>query len=116
MNFKNILEKPKSLTSQLILIFLIFLIFAVSFFAELPLFFWYLHIALIVVNLVLGFVNNKKSLFFNLSLLILALVSYVFLIGFLAIVFGIIISFVYLVLFGIKFFKEEETETKKKKN
>jgi len=104
---KKIIEVQKKSFIQLGAVFLIFLLFFIGFFLELPPWILYLLILIIIFNLVWGIWFKKREISFNLFLLIFAVVSFVPLLGYIATILGMFLSFIYALIFGIWFFKEE---------
>ncbi|NCN51624.1 hypothetical protein GW931_01290 [archaeon] len=100
-----VLEQPKKSFIQLGIVFSIFVIFVIGFFIELFSLVLYLLILIIISNLVLGILFKKREITFNLLLLIFAGISFVPLLGYLAIIVGLILSFIYALIFGIRFFR-----------
>ncbi len=110
MEFKTLFQKPKTQVFQLATVFLIFLIFFLNIFLNIPNIFYYLLILIIIANIVLGTINKKKNLFFNIILLILTPLLFIFLIGYIATIIGAGLSLIYLLVFVLKGIKEEDSE------
>ncbi|HIH52148.1 MAG: hypothetical protein J4472_01305 [DPANN group archaeon] len=105
VEIKKIVEIQKKSFIQLGAVFLIFLLFFIGFFFELPPWILYFLILTIIFNLVFGILFKKREISFNLFLLIFAIVSFVPLLGYIATILGMLLSFTYALIFGIWFFK-----------
>lgn len=96
----------------------IFLLFFLGIFVKLFSFLLYLLIPIIIANVVLGFINQNKGIIMNILLLIIAIpvVWQIFLIDYLMIILGSFLSFLHLLLFGIRFreYSKKGEEEKKK--
>ena len=86
----------------------IFLLFFLGIFIGLPSFLLYLFLPLIVANLVLGFINEKRSIFVNIIFLLYYLLLFVFVLEYLITILGAIISFIHLLLFGLDYIKNKK--------
>jgi predicted PurR-regulated permease PerM len=84
---------------------IIFLIFFLNIFITLSSIFFYALILLVILNLVFGILDKKKRIFFNIILLVLALLLFVFILGYFATIIGATISLVYLIVDCVAFFK-----------
>tara|TARA_B100001971_G_C18243042_1_gene572217 strand:- start:1417 stop:1704 length:288 start_codon:yes stop_codon:yes gene_type:complete len=90
-------------------------LFFLGIFIAVPSLLLYLIIPLIIANLFFGFVNEQKSIFVNIILLILYPFLFIVLIEYLVTILGTIISFIHLFLPLIKFFRKETDLSKTKK-
>jgi len=86
----------------------IFLLFFLGIFIELPSLILYLFLPLIAANIILGFINKKRSIFTNIIFLLYYPLLFIVLIEYLVTILGAIISFVHLLLFSLWYFKEKK--------
>lgn len=107
MNIIELIKNNKMEFFQVKVLWAIFLIFFLNIFLTLPSIMFYVLIAFIIGNLVLGVINKKKRIFMNIILLGLALLLFVFIAGYFATIIGSAIVLIYLVIDTISFFKNE---------
>jgi len=107
------MAKNKKLLWQLIVRAGIFLIFFLGIFVKPHSLLLYLLFLLIIANIVLGFINGKRSILLNISFLILYPLLYVVIIEYFATLLGSVISFIGLILFYF-WYKKGASQSKKK--
>jgi|TARA_Y100000310_G_C20675815_1_gene812967 hypothetical protein len=92
-------KNKQTLTAQLVIRGVIFGLFFLGLIIAVPSFLIYILILAIIANLILGFTNGRKSILTNVSMFIIALLLFVFLIEYVATLIGLIISFIHLLFF-----------------
>ena len=97
----------QTMLSQFIIRILIFLLFFLGIFIELPSFILYLFLPLIIANLVLGFINKKRDIFTNINFLVLYPFLFVIIIEYLVTILGTILSFIHVLSFGLGYLKNK---------
>ena len=98
-------KKDKKVLLQFVARLAIFLIFLMGVFVEIPLALLYLLLPLIVANLVLGFMNKKRSIVTNVVLLLIYPLLFVVLVEYLVILLGTVLSFIHALTFYFEFRK-----------
>ena len=107
-------KTQKTLTIQLIMRIAIFAIFFLGVFIKVPSFLLYLIIPLILANLILGFINQRRSIMANILLIVFYPLLFLPLgFGYIATPLGSIVSFIHVLLFYLKAYKQDIKPKKK---
>jgi len=100
------MDMKKLITSQLIVRIAIFAVFLFGVFAKIPVFILWLLLALIIANIVLGFMTKKRSIVMNIVFLIMYPFLHIILIEYLVVLLGTVLSFIHALMFFLAYKKE----------
>jgi len=106
-------KTQKTMLWQLIARGAMFLLFLLSIFIVVPLI-RYIFILFIIVNLILGFINGKKSIFMNIVFIILAPSLFIFIWEYLITIVLVVLTGIHLLLFYLWFRKGGIEKVEKK--
>jgi len=102
---KKIQKLPKLTIAHLSIKLIIFLIFFAGIIYKVSVPFLYLALLLIIANLTIGIIAKQRAITMNVFLLILGLLQFLILIGYIATIIGSILSLIHLTLFSMKTLK-----------
>lgn len=107
MNIIELIKSKKMEFVQADILGVIFLIFFLNIFLTLPPALFYVLIILVIGNVVFGVINKKRRIFMNIILLGLALLLFMFLVGYFATILGAAVTLAYLIVDCISFFRKD---------
>lgn len=116
MKLWDMIKEKKMEFIQMKILAVIFLIFFLNIFLTLPPALFYVLIVFIIGNIVFGVINKKRRIFMNIILLGLAVLLFMFLIGYFATMIGAAVSLAYLIIDIISFLKRESEPVKVSKD